>query len=73
MVETPQQHRWIDTIVFWLLGGALYVAIALLPAILMGYFFFGGVIVHAIVVPTSFFIFLLLWVASAFTLPQSRR
>ena len=65
MVETPQQERWIDTIVFWLLGGALFFTIALLPNILLAVFY-GPVAVHIIVVTACSFILLLLWVASVF-------
>ena len=66
MVQPPQTSRLIDTIIFWVLGSALFVVIALIPAVLLGAYFWEGPAVHYVVVPASIVIFLLLWVASIF-------
>jgi hypothetical protein len=50
-------------IVFWLLGAALFVAIALMPNLLMAWFYTGGR-VHAIVLPTIVVLIALLWGSS---------
>lgn len=65
MTETPQRERWIDTIIFWLLAGALFFAIALLPNVLFA-LFFGSVAVHLIVIATCSLVLLLLSMASNF-------
>ena len=66
MVQPPRTSRLIDTIIFWVLGSALFIVVAFVPAVLLGAYFFDGFTVHYVVVPASIVIFLLLWAASIF-------
>ena len=72
MVDTPPQLSWIDTIVFWLLGSALFTTIALVPAVLLA-FFYGGLFVHGVVITACAVILLLLWLGSIFRPAASAR
>ena len=71
MVDTPPQLRWIDTIVLWLLGSALFITITFVPAVLLAVFY-GGLFVHGVVLTACAVIFLLLWLTSIFRPPESR-
>ena len=50
--EQVGQSSWGTRIVFWVLGGALFLSIALLPTLLLAWFYTGGP-AHLIVVPTA--------------------
>lgn len=45
------QSSWGARIVFWVLGGAFFLSISLLPNLLLAWFYTGGT-THLIVVPT---------------------
>jgi len=49
--EQVDQSGWGARIVFWVLGGALFLSISLLPILLLAWFYTGGT-VHLIVAPT---------------------
>ena len=53
----------IDRLVFWVFGTALFLTIALLPNLLLAWFYTGGR-AHTIVIPTSVALFLVLWGSS---------
>ena len=55
-------------IVFWLLGGALFISVALLPNLLLAWFYTGGE-VHRMVVPLVAVIMALMW-GSSFLIPR---
>ena len=50
--EQVRQSSWGTRIVFWVLGGAFFLSIALLPTLLLAWFYTGGT-AHLIVVPTA--------------------
>jgi len=56
----------LSRILFWVLGLALFLTLALLPNLLLTWFYTGGV-VHAIVVPTAMVILALIWGTSRLT------
>ena len=56
----------VNRLVFWLLGSALFLVIALLPNLLLAWFYTGGR-AHAIVVPIVAVIMALLWGTSFLT------
>ena len=66
VAQPTQPSRLIDSIIFWVLGSALFIVIALVPAVLLSAYFWDGLRVHYVVVPTSLVIVLLLWAASVF-------
>ena len=59
----------IERLVFWLLGTALFLTIALLPNLLLAWFYTGGR-AHTIVVPTSIVLLLMLWGSSKLFAPS---
>ena len=58
----------VHRIVFWLLGGALFISVALLPNLLLAWFYTGGE-VHRMVVPLVAVIMALMW-GSSFLIPR---
>ncbi len=50
--ERVGQSSWGTRIVFWIIGGAFFLSIALLPTLLLAWFYTGGT-AHLIVVPTA--------------------
>ena len=59
------QSSKVGRIIFWIFGGALFLTIALLPNLLMAWFYTGGT-AHMIVVPTAAVAIGLLWGSQAF-------
>jgi hypothetical protein len=53
----------IERILFWLVGAALFLAVAILPNLLLAWFYTGGR-VHAIVIPTCAVLCALMWGSS---------
>ena len=68
----PPQTNWIASAVLWFFGTALFLAISLLPNVLLARFYTGGR-VHAIVLPTVAVLVLLLWVTTTFATKDARR
>ncbi len=66
----PQSYppTLMSRIVFWLLGASLFVSVAILPNLLLTWFYTGGK-VHSIVVPLVAVLLGLMW-ASSFLTPQ---
>ena len=62
--EQVGQSSWVARIVFWVLGGTLFLSIALLPNLLLAWFYTGGS-AHIVAVPTIAVAVGLLWGASA--------
>jgi len=58
----------VNRIVFWLVGSALFLSIAILPNLLLTWFYTGGR-THAIVVLTVAVLLALLW-GSSFLMPS---
>ncbi len=59
------QSSKVGRIIFWILGGALFLTIALLPNLLLAWFYTGGT-AHMIVVSTAAVAIGLLWGSQAF-------
>ena len=53
----------LGRLVFWIAGTALFLTIALLPNLLLAWFYTGGR-AHTIVVPTAIALFVVLWGSS---------
>ena len=60
------QTNWLHRITFWVLGTALFLAISLLPNLLLAWFYTGGR-VHSIVVPTVIILTGIMWASSRLT------
>ncbi len=63
--ERVGQSSKAGRIVFWVLGGAFFLTIALLPNLLLAWFYTGGR-AHMIVVPTAAVALGLMWGSQAF-------
>ena len=59
------QSSKVGRIIFWILGGALFLTIALLPNLLLAWFYTGGT-AHMIVVSIAAVAIGLLWGSQAF-------
>lgn len=58
----------VHRIIFWLLGSALFLSIALLPNLFLAWFYTGGE-VHRMLVPLVAVILALIW-GSSFLIPR---
>ena len=59
----------IDRLVFWVGGTALFLAVALLPNLLLAWFYTGGQ-AHAIIVPVALLLLLVLWGSARLFAPR---
>lgn len=64
MTNGKQTATVIERIAFWLVGGAFFLALALLPNLLLAWFYTGGSS-HLIVVPIVVVLAAVLWGISA--------
>ena len=60
----------VGQLVFWVVGTALFLTIALLPNVLLAWWFYNGGQTHTVVVPTVVLLFVVLW-GSSRLLPRS--
>ena len=61
--EQVEQSSLATRVVFWVLGGALFLTISLLPNLLLAWFNTGGT-THLIVIPTAAVLAGLMWGSS---------
>jgi len=60
------QSGIVGRIAFWVLGGAFFLSLGVLPGWLLGWKYLTGGVVHMRLVPAAIILFLLLWLVSAF-------
>lgn len=60
----------VGKLVFWMVGTGFFLTIALLPNVLLAWWFYTGVQTHTVVVPMVISLFVVLW-GSSRLLPRS--
>lgn len=67
MANRTDRPSIVGRIAFWIIGLAYCLCISILPAVLLGWWFYTGGVVHARVVPVVAVLFVLLWLVSMLT------
>lgn len=70
-ITEPYTPSWASQIVFWVLGIALFLALGLLPSLLLAWFYTAGE-VHLVVGSTVAVILALFWGTARLTPPATR-
>jgi hypothetical protein len=66
VADPNQQPDIVGRIAFWLVGGLLYLSIALLPGVLMGWWYWNAGRTHLVTVPIIAVLCGALWAVSTF-------
>ena len=71
MADPNQQVDVLGRIMFWLVGGLLFLSISLLPGVLLGWWYWTGGRTHLVTVPIVAVLLGALWAVSTFRRPGS--